>query len=105
MMDLLLSLAGLVVGGGIGFAFGTAQDAALRRQEKRQEMGRLSSGWAMMPGSAGRVTSLLLILVAVQVLCPMLFDGNVQWLVSAGVVIGYGWTLLQQLRRRLSPHV
>jgi len=104
--DLVRDLAGLLVGGIIGLAFGLLQQAALRRNEERERTGRLKSGWNLMPGAGVRVAYLVLALALIQVVCPMLFtDGShTQWVVSAGVVVGYGWTLLQQLllkRRQL----
>ncbi len=99
-VNFVLSVAGLIFGGAIGFGFGKIQNAAAFRNAKRQEGGGLKNGWAIMPGSMSRVAFLLIALALVQVLVPVLFTGNVQWLVSAGVVIGYGWTLYQKLRHR-----
>ncbi len=48
-----------------------------------------------------RVAMLLLALALVQVACPLLFTHYNQWLVSGGVVLGYGSILFQQLRRRV----
>ena len=96
MSTTLASIAGLIVGGIVGFGFGTIQNAALRRHKKRQHGGELKSGWAIMPGSMSRVAVFIMVLVLVQLLCPVLFEGAVQWFVSAGVVIGYGWTLMSQ---------
>ena len=99
LLQILLPLFGVILGGVIGFVFGSIQNAALARHRKLQKEGDLKSGWAIMPGSMRRTAFLLVILGGVQLACPMFFDGsNIQWLVSAGVVIGYGWTLLQQLR-------
>ena len=102
--DLVRDLAGLLVGGIIGLAFGLLQQAAMRRNEARERTGNLKSGWNLMPGAGVRVAYLVLALALIQVVCPMLFtDGShTQWVVSAGVVVGYGRTLLQQLllRRR-----
>ncbi len=100
MMQTLLPICGVILGGVIGFIFGSIQNAALVRHRRLQNEGNAKSGWAIMPGSMRRTAFLLAILAAIQLACPMFFDGsNIQWLVSAGVVIGYGWTLLQQLRR------
>jgi len=32
----------------------------------------------------------------------MFFEGNLQWAVSAGIVVGYGFIFYQQLRRRIN---
>jgi len=100
LMNILLPLGGLILGGVIGLAFGSIQNAALLRHKKLQQGRSLSSGWALVPGSMRRVAFLLITLAVVQIACPMLFEGDsIQWLVSAGVVLGYGWTLLQRLRQ------
>jgi len=101
MTNTLLTIAGFIVGGFIGLAFGTVQNFALRRNEKRQESGQLKSGWMVMPGSMSRVVFLMLALVLVQIGMPMLFDGMSQWMVSAGVVLGYGWMLYVEYRRKV----
>jgi hypothetical protein len=93
-------LAGLA----IGYAFGKVQEAALRRNEQRQQTGRLQSGWGVMPGSATRVAMLLMALVLAQLVCPLLFTHYSQWWVSGGVVAGYGALLAQQLRRRIAAN-
>jgi hypothetical protein len=102
--DLVRDLTGLLIGGIIGLAFGLLQQAALRRNEERERSGRLPSGWNLMPGAGVRVAYLVLALALIQLICPMLFADSsyTQWVVSAGVGLGYGWTLLQQLllRRR-----
>jgi membrane protein YqaA with SNARE-associated domain len=98
MITFLLSLVGLAVGGAVGYSFGAIQKAALRRHEKREQAGEFKSAWTVMPGSMTRVAFLLVVLAVIQVLIPVLFDGGMQWVVSGGVVIGYGSTLLKQLR-------
>jgi hypothetical protein len=102
MTNTLLTIAGLIVGGLIGLAFGAVQNFALRRNEKRQTEGQLKSGWMVMPGSMSRVAFLMIALVLVQVGMPMLFASESQWLVSAGVVLGYGCMLFLEFRRRMS---
>ena len=92
--------AALLAGGFVGYAFGTIQQMALRRNEKRQQSGRLNSGWAVMPGSGRRVAYLLIALVLVQLICPLFFVNGSQWWVSGGVVTAYGIILYRQLRQR-----
>jgi|WetSurMetagenome_2_1015567.scaffolds.fasta_scaffold21332_4 hypothetical protein len=101
MTTTLLTFAGFIVGGLIGLAFGAIQNFALRRNEKRQQEGQLRSGWMAMPGSMSRVAFLMIALVLVQIGMPMLFDGVSQWMVSAGVVLGYGWMLFVEYRRKV----
>jgi hypothetical protein len=101
MTNTLLTIAGFIVGGLIGLAFGAIQNYALHRNEKRQEEGHLKSGLMVMPGSMSRVAFLMIALVLVQIGMPMLFDGVSQWIVSAGVVLGYGWILYNEMRRKV----
>jgi len=93
---------GVIAGTLLGYGFGLIQNAALRRHERLQQSGKLNNGWAVMPGSMRRVAYLLVALALVQGLCPVLFANGVQWWVSGGVVLGYGWTLWCQLREKLA---
>jgi hypothetical protein len=101
LFESLRALAALAAGAAIGAAFGSLQAAAVRRNETRQQAGRLKNGWTLFPGSGARIAYLLIALALVQLLCPMLFAEGTQWVVSAGVLAGYGWMLFQQLRQRL----
>jgi hypothetical protein len=98
MITIFLSLVGVAVGGAVGFSFGVIQRAALQRHQKREQSGTFKSGWTIMPGSMRRVALLFVLLALIQILLPAIFDGGMQWFVSGGVVIGYGATLLKQLR-------
>ena len=100
--SLLMAAAGLMAGLTIGFAFGKVQEAAYKRNMERQQLGRLQSGWSVMPGSFTRVAMLLLALALVQMVCPLLFVRNTEWWVSGGLVCGYGWMLYRQMRQRMS---
>ena len=100
MITILLWVVGLILGGVVGLAFGAVQNTAARKYKERQRSGALSSGWAIMPGSMTRVAFLLIALAIIQFCCPLLFNGDIQWIVSAGVVLGYGWTLYSQFRQR-----
>src|SRR5215831_21354795 len=102
LLIMLQSIAALIAGGAIGAAFGVLQDAARRHNERRQQRGDLKSGWAVMPGAGARVAYLLLVLVLIQIICPLLFRDGTQWWVSAGVAGGYGLTLYRQMRQRIS---
>ncbi len=100
-MEFFRALAGIAAGGLIGYAFGLAQNVALRRNEKRAQSGELKSGWSLMPGSGARIAYLLVTLLLIQLVCPLLFVAGTQWLVSAGTLAGYGWVLFVDLRRKL----
>ncbi len=105
VISLLTSVAALATGGAIGFLFGTVQNSALARNKKLGDKGKLRGGWGLMPGSMSRVAVLLVVLVGVQVLCPMFFEGNIQWLVSAGVLLGYGFSFVKRLDRRAEERI
>ncbi len=100
MIMIFISLTAIIVGYVIGFWFGTIQNAALIRNKKKYESGKLKNGFFLMPGSMGRIAMLLIILVVIQFAIPMFFQGNIQWILSAGIILGYGWTFVKQLRNR-----
>ncbi|HTQ29864.1 MAG TPA: hypothetical protein VMI53_01520 [Opitutaceae bacterium] len=97
LIEILRSSVALLAGGVIGLGFGAVQAAAQRRYEKRQQEGKFKDGWSVMPGSGKRVAGLLIVLAAIQFFCPLLFTAGTQWLVSGGLIAGYGWTLFQKL--------
>ena len=99
-MSTFLIVLAVAAGGAIGYFFGLIQTRALRRNERKQQSGELSNGWAVMPGSMTRVAYLLVLLVAIQILCPLLFKDGIQWCVSAGLVMGYGYVLFRRLMQR-----
>jgi hypothetical protein len=90
----------LVAGGIVGVAFGAIQSAAQLKYELRKREGKSTGGWIVVPGSFTRVAFLMIALILVQVCLPVLFLDNVRWFVSAGVVLGSGWTLFQQVHRQ-----
>ncbi|HTZ20062.1 MAG TPA: hypothetical protein VMC06_04200 [Opitutaceae bacterium] len=104
ILESLRIALGVLTGGVIGFAFGLLQNAALRRHEQLEQTGQLQHAWSLMPRAGARVAYLLLVLALVQIICPLLFADGVQWTVSAGVGLGYGWTLFRNLRQRLKTN-
>jgi hypothetical protein len=100
LAEIFRAVIGLSSGVIIGLAFGSMQNAALRRYEKLQMNGKPDTGWAVISGSMRRVAFLLIALALVQIACPILFVGAGQWCVSAGVVGAYGWLLFSQLHKR-----
>jgi hypothetical protein len=100
LIDFIRDAVGLLAGGMIGLAFGTLQQLALRRHERLEREGKLKNGWSLMPGSGARIAYFVIALVLVQLVCPALFVDTTQWWVSGGVVLGHGWLLWLQLRRR-----
>jgi hypothetical protein len=95
----------VAAGSAIGYCFGLVQNSALRRNERRQQSGEFNTGWAVMPGSMSRVAYLLIVLVAIQIFCPLLFKDGTQWWVSAGVGLGYGYVLFRRLVQRRTGHL
>lgn len=96
----LIPFAAIIIGAGIGYLFGAIQNSALLKNKKLNENGKLKSGWFVMPGSFSRIAILLIVLALIQAGLPVFFQGNIQWLVSAGLVLGYGWTMVKRLRER-----
>ena len=101
LIEILYRGAALGAGVAVGSAFALLQNMALRRHEKQERSGKLKNGWSLMPGAGARVAYFLIALLLVQICCPVLFVDGTQWWVSAGVVVGYGWFLVRQLRERL----
>ncbi|MCL5030517.1 MAG: hypothetical protein M1480_16010 [Bacteroidetes bacterium] len=99
-IETLLTIGALVIGGVVGLLFGLLQTQARRQNKKLSDSGKLKSGWMVMPGSFGRIAILLMVLALIQVCVPMLFKGNIQWIVSLGILLGYGWTFVKQLKQR-----
>ena|SRR5882672_1359951 len=102
IINMIQELAGLTVGVLIGAGFGKVQDAARKHNEKKQADGKLNNGWSLMPRSGARVAYFLIVLVLIQLICPMLFQEGVQWWVFGGVGAGYGFMLYLQLRKRIA---
>ncbi|HTR80712.1 MAG TPA: hypothetical protein VMM58_03710 [Bacteroidota bacterium] len=101
LLNILIPVGGFALGGVAGYAFGAFQTAARERNRRLQNGGQLKSNWLIMPGSMTRIALLLILLTSFQLIFPFLFAENgIQWVVSAGVIVGYGWTLLQQIKHR-----
>jgi hypothetical protein len=96
-MNTFLVVVAVAAGGAIGYCFGLVQNLALRRNARRQQTGDLNTGWAVMPGSMSGVAYLLIVLAAIHILCPLLFEDGTQWWVSAGVALGYGYVLFRRI--------
>jgi hypothetical protein len=104
IITVLISIVAIAVGFAIGFWFGSTQNAALIQNKKKYESGKLKNGFFIMPGSMGRISMLLIILVAIQIAIPIFFQGNIQWILSTGIIVGYGWTFVKQLRNHTIYH-
>ena len=102
LLALLVGAVALAVGAAIGIGFGLLQEVALRRHTELERSGRLGTGWSLLPGAGGRVACLLATLAGVQIVCPLFFAGGTEWLVSGGLVAGYGYMLARQMRHRLA---
>jgi hypothetical protein len=97
MIQLIL---GFITGGFLGYGFGLIQQRAAHRYAKLQNDGRLKHYIGVVPGSMRRVAFLLVVLVLVQIVCPMIFMDGTQWWVSGGVVVGYGLLLYLNLSNK-----
>ena len=97
----IFPVGGFVLGILIGCGFGLIQNATFAFHKILGKIDTLASGWASIPGSSARSIFLLVMLTFFQVACTLLFGNNgIQWIVSAGVVLGYVWILLRQFRQR-----
>ena len=101
LFDSIRALAAVATGAAIGYAFGLLQQAALRRHAVQQRSGQLKNGWSLIPGSGARVAYLVIALALIQLVCPLFFADHTKWIVSGGLVLGYGAVLLRQLRLKL----
>ncbi len=91
----VLSAAGFIAGGLIGLGFGALQNAAREKNRKKQLEAKFGNPWIIIPGSMTRTALLIIVLCVVQSGLPLFFTGPVQWIVTAGVILGYGWVLLK----------
>jgi len=71
---------------------GITNTAARRPAQERLVAHAWRRPRAVLPADRARV---------VQLICPLLFTDGTQWVVSGGVVFGYGWTLFRRLRQNL----
>ena len=83
---------------GFGEADDEAHAAVARAEFKQAKMVLL----LLDAGAGVRVAYLLVAMALVQLICPLLFADGVQWVVSAGVLFGYGSVLFRQLKQRLA---
>jgi hypothetical protein len=102
LTHIVFSFASLLVGAAIGVAFGYWQEVAARKNQQMFGSGKLGTPWAIVPGSMRRTAGFLILLAAIQLVCPLIFTGGFQWWVSGGVAAGYGWCLYRNLRRRMA---
>lgn len=101
MIDIIRTLSAVLIGLAVGYSFGLLQENARRRNAALQSAGELKLGVQQLPGTGRRIAYLLLSLLAVQLLCPLLFRDGIQWLVSGGLLVGYAIPMWSQLRARL----
>ncbi|HEY9154455.1 MAG TPA: hypothetical protein VIM69_04950 [Opitutaceae bacterium] len=101
LIDLVKGTIAVLVGFGVGYSFGLMQENARLRNAALQAKGNFKLGVKQLPGTGRRIAYLLLSLLAAQLICPLLFRDGVQWLVSGGLLIGYGIPMWGQMRARL----
>lgn len=98
---MMLGLRAMVLGGVIGLAFGTLQRAAFLNNLARSDAASGPGSPCSVSGSVRRIVFLFSALIAVQIVCPVFFQApEIRWCVSLGVVMGYGWSLVNRTREQ-----
>jgi hypothetical protein len=96
---LILPAGGFILGIALGCGFGFIQRETFA-QTRLGQIDKLASSWAGISGSWARSIFLLVMLTFFQTAFTLLFGNNdIQWILSAGVVLGYAWTLVLQFRQ------
>ena len=96
----ILPGGGFILGIAIGCGFGLLQDSRFALHKSLGKIDKLASSWAGLPGPSARSIFLLVMLTLFQATFTLIFGNNgIQWIVSAGVVLGYAGTLVQQIRQ------
>lgn len=96
----MLLAGGFILGIALGCGFGLIQDTTFVLHKALRQLATLASNWTGIPGSSSRSIFLLVMLTLFQAAFTVLFGNNdIQWIVSAGVVLGYAWTLVLQFRQ------
>lgn len=88
---------------GLGGAYGFVAEWVRRRREKTRSARPLHG---LGSGALTRTAGLLVVLVVIQVVCPVFFRAGLQWPVLGGIVAGYGSMLFRgylRLKRNLGP--
>ncbi len=99
LMYTILSIGAVIFGIGIGVVFGTLQHKALLRDQAQQANKGHKRRRLVIPSSFRRIFYLVMLLMVIQYVAPMLFkNASIQWILTAGIIIGYGWTLVRRLR-------
>ncbi len=99
IMYTLLSAGAVIFGIGTGITFGTLQHKALLRDQQMQSAKEYKKRRLVVPSSFRRIFYLVIMLMVIQYTAPMLFKNtSTQWILTAGIIIGYGWTLVRRLR-------
>ena len=97
----ILPAGGFILGIFISCGFGLIQDSAFVFHRRLSRIDNLANNWAGLSGSSARSMFLLEMLTLFHVAWSIIFGNNgIRWLVSAGVVLGYAWTLVQQSRQK-----
>ena len=100
----ILPTGGFILGFALGCGFGLIQHETFAHTRLGQ-IDKLASSWAGISDSWARSIFLLVMLTFFQTAFTLLFgDNDIQWILSAGVVLGYAWTLVQQFRQETFSH-
>jgi hypothetical protein len=102
----IISLGALIIGLGVGVTFGTLQHKALLRDQIKQANKDYKKRRLVVPSSFRRIFYLVISLLVIQYAAPILFHtSSTQWVLTAGIIVGYGWTLVRRLRTHKDDYV
>jgi hypothetical protein len=93
------SILGMITGCIIGLAIGIAQQVSRGRSVRIQKRKRILNAWLAATGALKGAFIFLLVILLIQMILPALFDDDIKWMVSGGVVLGYAAILLDELGR------
>ncbi len=101
--EILFHLAGVVAGSVLGCTFGLFQAVVSRHNEKHPDAEELKTRGSPWFETDACAAYLLVILIAIQLICPVLLPGGMEWWASSGVLLGYGAVLFRQNLKARKP--
>jgi len=87
LMTAIRSASALLVGGAIGFGFGTISSSTRPKKDAPPSAGKLKTTLHNALGSGRRTAYLLVALLLVQIVFPLLFANGVQWWIYGGQLL------------------
>ena len=99
---LIFPAAGFFAGVFLGWVFGSIHDVKFIVHGMLRRFDEFAVGWVALPAPFARSIFLVVMLTWFQTAVALLFDdGGIPWIMSAGVLLGYAWTLVRQIHRRV----